>query len=422
MNMTTYRDLSIRAKLTSMMMLTSAVVLLLASAAFIAVDVVKIRANMVEDMAVLANVIGRNSSAALIFNDEDAAREILSALHAETHIIAASIRDFEGELLADYVNKSTALLPVSIEQSAPDKTFIDDSSAASHEFTDDRLYLYSPIMFGGDMLGTVVIESDLGQINEEIIDDISVIGTILAVSIVIAFLLSALLQTSISEPILMLARTMSAVKSGKDYSLRAEWASHDELGMLTGGFNDMLDEIRARDREVKEARDNAEDANRAKSQFLANMSHEIRTPMNGVLGMTELLMGTDLSPQQEKFCSTVHRSGKALLHVINDILDFSKVEAGKLELEAVDFNLRDLVEEVVELLAESAHRKSLELMIDVDPDTPVAVCGDPNRLRQILTNLVSNALKFTEQGEVLVRVGVVDEGDPHVMLRFEVVD
>ncbi len=420
--MTTYRDLSIRAKLTSMMMLTSAVVLLLASAAFIAVDVVKIRANMVEDMAVLANVIGRNSSAALIFNDEDAAREILSALHAETHIIAASIRDVEGELLADYVNQSAALLPVSIEQSAPDKTFIDDSSAASHEFTDDRLYLYSPIMFGGDMLGTVVIESDLGQINEEIIDDISVIGTILAVSIVIAFLLSALLQTSISEPILMLARTMSAVKSGKDYSLRAEWASNDELGMLTDGFNDMLDEIRARDREVKEARDNAEDANRAKSQFLANMSHEIRTPMNGVLGMTELLMGTDLSPQQEKFCSTVHRSGKALLHVINDILDFSKVEAGKLELEAVDFNLRDLVEEVVELLAESAHRKSLELMIDVDPDTPVAVCGDPNRLRQIITNLVSNALKFTEQGEVLVRVGVVDEGDPHVMLRFEVVD
>jgi signal transduction histidine kinase/DNA-binding response OmpR family regulator len=215
---------------------------------------------------------------------------------------------------------------------------------------------------------------------------------------------------------------MSKVKSTQDYSIRADWISYDELGMLTDGFNDMLNQVRLRDRELNAARESAEEASSAKSQFLANMSHEIRTPMNGVLGMTELLMGTDLTQQQQKFCSTVHRSGKALLHVINDILDFSRVEAGKLELETVDFNMRETVEEVMELLAENAHRKEIELLFEIDVDTPESVAGDPGRLRQILTNLVGNALKFTEKGEVFVRLGVLEDNDEGLKLRFEVRD
>jgi CheY-like chemotaxis protein/HPt (histidine-containing phosphotransfer) domain-containing protein len=138
--------------------------------------------------------------------------------------------------------------------------------------------------------------------------------------------------------------------------------------------------------------------------------------------MTELLLGTELTQQQQKFCSTVHRSGKALLHVINDILDFSKVEAGKLELETIDFNLRETVEEVMELLAENAHRKKLELLFEIAAGTPETVTGDPNRLRQILTNLVGNALKFTEEGEVFVRLGVLEDSDEGVKLHFEVRD
>ncbi len=427
---------SIRHKLTLVMLGAGGVATLLVTAVVVIQQLRFGRAELRRTLVTVAEVVAAGAAAPLAFQDARAAAETLATLGAVEAVEAAAIFDAEGHLLVKYSKPGREGSPIPTDVPPP----------GARQFG-EVLEVVAPVSAGYETIGSLWLRASTPRYSQLLAGYLPLTAALVLGGGVLVWLAASLLQRILSEPILALARTAARVSAEGNYGLRAVKRSDDEIGQLVDAFNLMLEHIEQRDEalrryrehleeqvaartaelmrvneELRRAKEAAEEASRLKSQFLANISHDLRTPMNGIIGMTALALRTKLDEQQRDYLTTVLESAESLLCLLNDILDFSKIEAGKLTLEEIPFDLRELVEQTVKSLRVDAQSKGLTVNWKVDPAVPARLTGDPTRLRQILNNLVSNAIKFTERGQVDVEIKLVSATDGEVFLHIAVRD
>jgi len=432
------RNLSIRGKLIALSMICTGVALLVACAICVAYDYRQIRNSLLDEWTSISTMVAGNSTAAVAFNDAEAATNILRTLSVESALEVAAIYVPSGEVLARHV-----------------RPLYDGNLHPATDFRGARLgsgYLEvcQPIRLDGKQIGLVYIRSDLHELSRHIRDYFAVMAMVFAGTMLVAYLLVNRLQRVISVPISDLTRVVRKVAVAKDYSLRVGGghSSSDELSLLVSCFDQMLAEIQQRDAELAEhrvdlerevaartgqlqqtlaeliaAKQRAEEASAAKTAFLANMSHEIRTPMTAIIGYADNMLEPDqtVSDRQDAL-QTIRRNAQHLLELINDILDISKIEADRMTVERVAADLPRLLGDLISLMRPRAVAKGLGFRLEVTGLVPKTIYTDPLRLRQVLINILANAVKFTERGEIRLCVRCTRQPEGSTRLYFEVHD
>jgi signal transduction histidine kinase/CheY-like chemotaxis protein len=383
-----FSDLSIRQKLTGVNLLTMGFALLTASAAFVAYEVVVFRERLVRHMAAQAEIVGYNSASAVIFKDKDAATKTLTALRAETQVVAAGIYLPDGQVFATY----------SRDKGTPTQELGDVTRGDGYIFANRQLLIYRNIIVDGEEVASVRLLTGLDELIASVKRYLAIAFGVLLAAIAVALPLVARLQRTILDPIMDLVRAARSVSEEKNFAVRATVLGGDELGLLVRTFNEMLEQIQTSTAEVAGARDAAESANRAKDEFLAVISHELRTPLSPILAWTRMLRSGDLPPDRALHgLDVIERNVRSQAQLIEDLLDVSRIMSGKLRLDVRPIELAPVVEAAVEAVRPTADVKQVRLQVVLDPRA-VMVAGDSERLKQVVWNLLSNAIKFTPKG------------------------
>jgi signal transduction histidine kinase/ActR/RegA family two-component response regulator len=408
---------SLRRKLTALIAGGGIVTALIAAAGFTLLDVSRFWQSTNAQITAIASIVADQVEPAIALGDRKAATGILNSLRAEHAIREAALYDFRGNCFA----KMNSLVPA-CPTLPPD---------GLHPLR-DAVVLAHPIQADGERLGTLLLSAQVPSIGLVLRQYLGGAALIVALSLIVAWVLAMVLQARVSTPILEIARVAKRISQTHQFQDRVTVTSSDELGVLAESFNSMLNEIAGRDArleqeiaerkrfnvELRAAKERAESAARLKSEFLANMSHEIRTPMNGVVGMISLVLDREQDPEAREQLLVAQRAAEALILILNDILDLSKMEAGKLTIHEIACDLGAIARDCLRMFEFAVREKSLDLRLEMAPNCPAWVSADPVRLRQILVNLVGNAIKFTPAGAVTVFLAP-SAGDG---VRFEVRD